>query len=200
MGYVPVKINRQGQHKVDETGNRHHRLTVIKEYGKSKHRVFLWQCKCDCGNIVIVPGTALRNGHTQSCGCQKIDFATGRWTKPGETALKNIYGVYKRGNAQRRRICFELTLEEFAEVTSKNCHYCGATPANNHIRTRGNGSYVYNGIDRVDNNQGYIMSNIVPCCKRCNYMKLDLGQVEFIKHIESIYNNLMGISRGDELK
>ena len=30
-----------------------------------------WNCKCDCGNEVIVAGNHLRTGHTTSCGCIK---------------------------------------------------------------------------------------------------------------------------------
>ena len=29
----------------------------------------MWECQCDCGNIVYVNGTSLKNGNTKSCGC-----------------------------------------------------------------------------------------------------------------------------------
>ena len=29
----------------------------------------LWKCKCDCGNVVLVPSRNLRNGKAKSCGC-----------------------------------------------------------------------------------------------------------------------------------
>ena len=32
-----------------------------------------WVCQCECGKIVTVNGTDLRNGHTQSCGCYQRD-------------------------------------------------------------------------------------------------------------------------------
>lgn len=31
----------------------------------------MWNCKCDCGNAIIVPSKRLRNGMTKSCGCLK---------------------------------------------------------------------------------------------------------------------------------
>ena len=31
---------------------------------------FAWKCKCDCGNEIIIESNNLRNGRTQSCGCQ----------------------------------------------------------------------------------------------------------------------------------
>lgn len=56
-------------------GIKYGRLTPIKVVGKSKsHGGNLWECKCDCGNIVVVPTAKLRNGHTTSCGCYCRDY------------------------------------------------------------------------------------------------------------------------------
>ena len=60
--------------RLDITGNKYGRLTVLRYIGKnnkgSKH---MWECRCDCGNIVIVPLASLRGGHTKSCGCLQKD-------------------------------------------------------------------------------------------------------------------------------
>lgn len=34
----------------------------------------MWECLCDCGNIVNVAGSALKNGNTKSCGCYKREM------------------------------------------------------------------------------------------------------------------------------
>ena len=53
----------------DETGNRYSRLSVIcLSYVDIKGLAF-WECKCDCGNVITVAGSALRSGNTKSCGC-----------------------------------------------------------------------------------------------------------------------------------
>lgn len=52
-------------------GNKFGKLTVIKESGRTRNRSITWECKCDCGKIVIVDGVSLRNGHTSSCGCNR---------------------------------------------------------------------------------------------------------------------------------
>ena len=39
----------------------------------STQRCLFWRCRCKCGNIVVVRGTFLRNGHTTCCGCDGID-------------------------------------------------------------------------------------------------------------------------------
>ncbi len=39
--------------------------------------------------------------------------------------------------------------------------------------------YIYNGIDRTDNDLGYITTNVVPCCATCNYAKKGKTVEEF---------------------
>lgn len=49
-------------------GAKFGRLTVLSfAYIKCRH-VYL-QCQCDCGTITITQATAIRSGHTKSCGC-----------------------------------------------------------------------------------------------------------------------------------
>lgn len=44
--------------------------------------------------------------------------------------------------------------------------------------------------DRVDNDKGYSIKNVVPCCETCNYMKGDLTESFFINHMKRILENL----------
>lgn len=57
---------------IDLTGQRFGRLTVIERtkrpMGSNAQGPF-WRCKCDCGRSVVVTGSNLRYGRTQSCGC-----------------------------------------------------------------------------------------------------------------------------------
>lgn len=57
-------------------GNKYGKLTVIKQKPNN-----MWECQCDCGNIVTVFGKYLDNSHVQSCGCIK---------SAGETKIKLI--------------------------------------------------------------------------------------------------------------
>jgi hypothetical protein len=34
-----------------------------------------WDCRCDCGKMFVATTSALRSGHTQSCGCLKAELA-----------------------------------------------------------------------------------------------------------------------------
>ncbi len=69
----------------------------------------------------------------------------------------------------------DITIDKFREIISEECYYCGE---NNKPR----------GIDRVNNEIGYLKTNSVSCCKLCNFMKKALTKEEFLTHIEKIYN------------
>lgn len=75
----------------DEMGHRYGRLQVVEAAEKrGSHRY--WTCLCDCGGIVIVSGAKLRNGHTKSCGCLKVDNA---YRTHGMSNTKE-YAIFKR--------------------------------------------------------------------------------------------------------
>lgn len=52
-----------------DIGSKYGRLTVLCRDKHNYYEKIKWICKCDCGTIISVEGTKLRNGHTQSCGC-----------------------------------------------------------------------------------------------------------------------------------
>ena len=55
---------------IDLTGKRFGRLVVLKRSGqRAPNNQLMWECRCDCGNIVVKRGDALRSGQTLSCGC-----------------------------------------------------------------------------------------------------------------------------------
>jgi len=54
--------------RLDITGQRYGRLTVIKEV-KSDTQHSRWLCRCDCGNEITTYMNRLRNGSAKSCGC-----------------------------------------------------------------------------------------------------------------------------------
>lgn len=61
--------------KKNMIGKRFGRRIVTKFLGRinPKNRYYYWECMCDCGKISIRPGSALRSGNANSCGCAKIE-------------------------------------------------------------------------------------------------------------------------------
>ena len=109
------------------------------------------------------------------------DYSGARKEAYGVSAFYALFSQYKK-NAAERSFKFELSDEEFLQLTTCDCHYCGIAPKQFFRKNIGNGPYVYNGIDRKDNSVGYTMENCVSCCKTCNYSKGTLGEDEFIQN------------------
>ena len=53
-------------------GQKFGKLLVLERAGSDNQRRALWKCQCNCGNTAIVRGAYLRNGHTISCGCERV--------------------------------------------------------------------------------------------------------------------------------
>lgn len=87
-------------------------------------------------------------------------------------SINGKYSQYKR-TAKNRKRKFELTKEDFMEYWQEPCVYCGSE-----IQTIG--------LDRVDNNIGYIKENIVSCCEFCNRIKINMSADFFIEHCKKI--------------
>lgn len=62
-------------------GQKFGKLLVLERAGSDNQRRALWKCQCNCGNIAIVRGAYLRNGHTISCGCERV-LSRGQQTIP----------------------------------------------------------------------------------------------------------------------
>ena len=77
-------------------------------------------------------------------------------------------------SANKRNIQWELTEEEFSTFWQKPCYYC-----NEPIQTIG--------LDRVNNQLPYTISNVVSCCSICNTMKMAQTENEFFNKIKQIY-------------
>ena len=78
------------------------------------------------------------------------------------------YNEYKK-RADNKSLLYDLTTEEYNTITKSQCYLC----------SRNSREKYKNGIDRVDNNLGYIMSNVKACCASCNYIKknMELGEL-----------------------
>lgn len=177
-------------------GDKFGGLTVLKILPslKSGSHVKL-QCLCGyCGIIKIVNGATLRK--RKSCGCQqknsKIWKSAGPKTMPwqlesGRAARNNLEHQYKK-SAQKRNLKYQLTEQDFDELVTSSCVYCGDVLTNvKKGQGKTSGDFYYTGIDRIDNNIGYIKTNCVSCCWKCNNMKWKYGRDEFLKHIEKIH-------------
>lgn len=167
------------RHFNDVTGQKRNKLTFISYYGKSTSNNNLWRVRCDCGKEIISEYSDVNVGKIKSCGCLKVEKAKLTNKLPfGEASFNTVYSYY-RDSAKERGLEFNISKEKFRILTQKNCYYCNSEPENTKISMYNNGHYVYNGLDRVNNNDGYNENNVLPCCKTCNFAKRGLSVGEF---------------------
>lgn len=187
----------------DLSGQYFHRLFVIKKVNKDNKKL-KWECLCTCKNVVEVFGNDLVSEKTRSCGCLQKEIAIETAKKylknikpPGMSSWKSLYLNYKN-KAKKKNREFLLSLEDFINLCSKNCFYCNDPPKNYNSSKKAkdmteegiNRQWIFkNGLDRIDNNEGYIVANCVPCCGICNFMKRKLTVEQFKEHITKISNN-----------
>ena len=58
---------------IDIADKKFGRLTVLTRADSDSHGQAQWLCKCECGNMKIIKGVALRRGTSKSCGCLKSE-------------------------------------------------------------------------------------------------------------------------------
>lgn len=90
------------------------------------------------------------------------------------------FSGYKNG-AKQRNIEFKITKDEFISIVSNDCYICGKPNTETHK----------NGIDRFDNNIGYIFENCKPCCGNCNFMKQEYSYNDILEKFMMIYRNIL---------
>lgn len=170
--------------------SKFNRLTVLKPI-KKHDRTYL-VCECECGNVKDIKMSHLKSGRIKSCGCLRTEELESRKgmvsksLKPNNYSAKyRVFKSYEK-HATDRGYSFDLDLETFVKITSKNCSYCGAEPNNSMNGKQSRSKYIYNGIDRVNNNLGYSVENCVPCCKTCNVAKSEMSREDFFKWISKV--------------
>lgn len=158
------------------------RLTVLAPTGESRHGYRVWKCRCECGTerdmssqVLLKAAKGVRGG-VKSCGCLK----KGRPVTSGNPIL-NALLASRRGAAKARGYEWGLTRAEAFALFKGDCAYCGAPPLQVYRNTTSpaNDAELYNGIDRVRNDAGYVAGNCVSCCGACNISKATRSVEEF---------------------
>ena len=154
-----------------EVGSKWGKLTITSAPYYWQRSYFV-KVDCDCGaRDEHVCVSKLLKGQTKSCGCTSK-------LAPGEGAMSCVISGYIR-NATKRNQDYLLPRDVARKIFKSDCIYCGAKPSNVQKKRKSNGDFVYNGIDRIDNSIGYVIGNVVPCCKRCNVAKNDMPMQSF---------------------
>lgn len=169
--------------KIEMLGRKYGSLLVIADAGLYQKGAaeYQWRCRCECGEEAVVRGACLRSGRTKSCGClqRRVTAKRNRDTTPtnklapGQAAMNAVIRN-TRNNAKARHLFWDLSAEQCYDLLQQSCVYCGVAPQQVKQGVRSS-PCRYNGLDRLDNSEGYHLWNVVPCCGTCNHAKATMG-------------------------
>lgn len=165
--------------KKDFHGQKFYKLTMLEPTHLKQGKATIWKAVCECGTLTKVVPCHAKSGHTKSCGCALRTY------HPMISTARNVWDRYKDSG---------LSFDDFYRLSQQNCAYCGQPPStvadlrrSSATKSMEQGSFTYNGLDRVDNSKGHTIDNVVPCCHPCNRVKSDHTMQEFLLHIERMY-------------
>lgn len=135
----------------DLTGQQFGRLVVISSAGSNKHKCFLWNCVCECGNESIVLGSNLRSGKTKSCGCYQRE-TIGQSSRTHGKCQSVEYSAWK--SMQRR-------CRKESNYTDRGISVCDRwlESFENFYADMGDKPSPKHSLDRIDNGGNYTPEN-----------------------------------------
>ncbi len=134
-------------------------LTVLDLDRTNSNYQKYWRCRCECGLEKVIRGDSLKSGRTRSCGCatdkwvheQKFTHGYsdhelyGTWWAMLDRCYNSDHQAYRRYGERGIMVCDEWH-DIAAYIADIESHLgprpCGLT------------------LDRVDNDQGYFISNM----------------------------------------
>ena len=149
------------------TGDRYGILTIVN--ATERHRQpngqtkSMYECKCDCGNIVNVQMYHLKSGHSKSCGCTKKEvsslagqkyFTHGHWK--GNTPTPEWVAW-----ASIRRRCYNKNHKDYKYLGAKDVIVCDRwlESFENFYKDMGDRPSNKHSIDRINPFGNYEPSN-----------------------------------------
>lgn len=186
----------------DITGKTFSRLMAISPAHIDRNNGQTWNCSCVCGNVVIVPTSQLKNGHTKSCGCLKIEKA-----KEGIGRRSTIHGECK-GRAKTRlyRVwcqihyrCNNKNSQDYKWYGQKGITVCDEWSQYQVFKewSLSNGYQEGLTIDRIDSSRGYTPDN---CQWLTNEENVKRSRYEKIHGKPQVYDTATGANVTDQYR
>lgn len=139
--------------KIDLTGKKFHKLTVICDSGiRTKHRQRLWECLCDCGKVILL-STGHLGGTQKSCGCLKKM----KEKIKSENSFRNN-NTYNTWSSMRDR-CNNKNNKNYHNYGGRGIKVCKRWDSFTDFHKDMGGKPKSTSLERIDNNKGYSPTN-----------------------------------------
>ena len=149
--------------KLDLIGPRFGRLTITERCGTDSGGNAKWLCICDCGGDTIATTSHLRGGHTQSCGCLRMERlkTEGKVTRFKEKHALSYSRLYRIWTGMKSR-CYNPKYTKYSLYGGRGITVCEQWL--NDVQAfydwaMSNGYADNLSIDRIDNDKGYCPEN-----------------------------------------
>ena len=165
----------------DFVGQKFGTYVVVATDGKQKDKDILWRYRCEkCGTEWRTKAEHLRTKLACAGKCKRPHT-----NRPSTNAIDAVYNTCEN-SAKIRDLEFNISKDDFIFLSQQPCRYCGEAPAR--TRRHKSGNFVYWGLDRIENNRGYLNDNCCAACPQCNRMKLTQSFSEFMAHVDRIHD------------
>ncbi len=159
-----------------QVGDIRHRLQLQERFSINGEAYF--KCIClDCGSATSIRRNKF--GRTKTCGCakRKRGIENHQFRGHGFIHLAK-WNSYKR-NAEARGLEFTITIEAANNIIVSQDFKCALSGVQIDLWHDAKSRRATASLDRIDNNKGYVISNVHWVHKKINQIKMDMNVVEF---------------------
>lgn len=146
--------------KVDFSGRKIHRWSVIREVESRGHRRY-YLCQCDCGTEKVVALPNLQSGKTKSCGCLRKEIAREVNTKHGDKRGRGRYSSEYVVWCHMKSRCCNPREKRYKDYGGRGIGVCERwlNSYENFLEDMGRKPFPSAKIERIDNDKGYSPDN-----------------------------------------
>ncbi len=137
----------------------------------------------DCKKERIVRGHEKKDRRCKSCYTERQKI------NPNKDSTYKVLRTSVQHGAKRRCYEYNLSFEQYKEIVTKSCYWCGVEPPLKNPKAQRMPTLPApaHGIDRIDNSVGYTYNNCVASCQTCNVAKNNSSAKDFLAWIQKVY-------------
>lgn len=119
---------------LDLSNKRFGKLIAIERAPKRQDKYTRWLCKCDCGNFTEVRTDYLTSGHTNSCGCEKLQYFSKKNLQGQRFGKLVVIADYNTDMKKCKCDCGNITIVKTYNLINGNTQSCGCLKSKGELK------------------------------------------------------------------